>query len=84
MKRCPKCNSPMPDDVTLCIRCGFATAFLSATLGGLAVAFIGAMLMLASVILAALVGSALYLYATGAKLPESFAGARLQEAFVSK
>jgi len=78
--------------MALLIAVGFASAFLAATLGSLAVALIGAMLMLAIVILAALVGSALnaivlsalYLYATGGKLPEAFAGVRLQQAFVAK
>jgi hypothetical protein len=30
MKRCPKCNSLMPDDVALCIRCGFDSQASSA------------------------------------------------------
>jgi hypothetical protein len=76
----------------LLILAGVATAFLAANLGSMAVAFAGMAVMVLIVVLAALVSSALnaivlsalYLYATEGKVPEAFAGARLQEAFVAK
>jgi hypothetical protein len=71
---------------------GIATVFLAVKIGSVAVAFAGLVVMVLIVVLAALVGSALnaivlsalYLYATEGKVPEAFAGARLQEAFVAK
>ena len=76
----------------LLILTGFATAFLAANIGSVAVAIAGAVLMVAIIVLAALVGSALnaivlsalYLYATEGRVPEAFAGVRLQDAFAAK
>ncbi len=76
----------------LLILTGLATAFLAVKLGSAAVVLGGGVLMVLIMVLAALVGSALnaivlsglYLYATEGKVPEAFAGARLQQAFVAK
>ena len=76
----------------LLILTGIATMFLAVKIGSIAVALAGMVMMVLIVVLAALVGSALnaivlsalYLYATEGKVPDAFAGARLQEAFVAK
>ena len=78
--------------IGLLIVTGFATAFLALNIGSMAVALTGVMLMVLIIVLAALVGSALnaivlgalYLYATEDRVPEAFAGAQLQQAFVAK
>ena len=76
----------------LLIFTGIATVLLAVKIGSAAVAFAGMAVMVLLIVVAALVGSALnaivlsalYLYATEGKVPEAFAGARLQEAFVAK
>jgi hypothetical protein len=76
----------------LLILTGFATTFLAVNVGSMAIALAGMLAMVLIVVLAALVGSALnaivlsalYLYAIEGKVPEAFAGARLQQAFVAK
>lgn len=78
--------------IALLVVTGFAAAFLAATLGSMTVAFAGMLAMVLIIVLAALIGSALnaivlsalYLYATEGKVPQAFAGVRLQEAFVAK
>lgn len=81
MKHCAKCRSLMPDDVALAIK-----------LSSIAIAFAGLGLIVLLAVLGTLVGSALssimlsalYLYATEGKLPEAFAGSRLEDAFAAR
>ncbi len=78
--------------LALLIATGIVTMVLAVNIGSIGVALAGFVVMVLIVVLAALVGSALnaivlsalYLYATEGKVPEAFAGARLQEAFVAK
>ena len=78
--------------LALLIATGIVTMVLAVNIGSIAVALAGLLVMVSIVVLAALVGSALnaivlsalYLYATEGKVPEAFAGARLQDAFVAK
>ena len=78
--------------LALLITTGIVSMVLAVKIGSVAVALAGMVVMLLILVLAALVGSALnaivlgalYLYATEGKVPEAFAGARLQEAFVAK
>ncbi len=78
--------------LALLIATGIVTMVLAVNIGSIGVALAGIVVMILIVVLAALVGSALnaivlsalYLYATEGRVPEAFAGARLQEAFVAK
>jgi hypothetical protein len=76
----------------LLVLTGIATVVLAVNIGSMAIVLGGMVAMVLILVLAALVGSALnaivlsalYLYATEGKVPEAFAGARLQQAFVAK
>ncbi len=76
----------------LLVLTGIATVVLAVNIGSGAIALAGMLVMVLIVVLSALAGSALnaivlsalYLYATEGRVPEAFAGARLQQAFVAK
>ena len=71
---------------------GVATVALAIKLSSIAIVVAGLGLIVLLVVLSALIGSALnsivlsalYLYATEGKVPEAFAGARLEDAFVAR
>ena len=70
----------------------FAFGALALTLGSLVVAITGAVLVVAIILLASLIGSALnsialcalYVFATEGKVPQAFAGAGLEHAFAAR
>jgi hypothetical protein len=78
--------------ILLVIPCAVLTALLAVKTSSIAVGVVGAALTLALFVLITLASSALtsillsaiYLYATGAKVPRGFDAARLQAAFVTK